>query len=174
MISFLSQNAWLLRMGVIILMVERFQKNKRWIKKDETSPPEINPTLIMSWFVSYNFGGVLTGSLVEVTLILFDGERSVCWFLMSPHSVALPRLIFISKLTDLLTPSFLSALKRLQDQAWLLLHQWRAETSERSMRCLAFWFHPQLTKNSSCWAPLALPGESKTDDLTLTCAPRMQ
>ena len=173
MISFLSQNAWLLTMGVIILMVERFQKNNRWIKKDETSPPEINPTLIMSWFVSYNFGGVLTGSLVEVTLILFDGERSVCWFLMSPHSVALPRLIFISKLTDLLTPSFLSALKRLQDQAWLLLHQWRAETSERSMRCLAFWFHPQLTKNS-CWAPLALPGESKTDDLTLTCAPRMQ
>ena len=71
-------------MGVIILMVERFQKNKRWIKKDETSPPEINPTLIMSWFVWYNFGGVLTGSLVEVTLILFDGERSVCWFFDEP------------------------------------------------------------------------------------------
>ena len=43
-ISFLSQNAWLLILGVAIFMVEWFQNKKWWIKKAKTRPAEIKLT----------------------------------------------------------------------------------------------------------------------------------
>ena len=51
-ISLLSQNACLLLMWIAILIIERFQNNKRWIKNADTSPADINPSFVMSWFVS--------------------------------------------------------------------------------------------------------------------------
>lgn len=43
-ISLLSQNVWLLILGVAIFMVEWFQKKKWWIKKAKTRPAEIKLT----------------------------------------------------------------------------------------------------------------------------------
>lgn len=51
-ISFLSQNAWLLILGVAIFMVEWFQNKKWWIKKAKTRPAEIKLTFTISWLVS--------------------------------------------------------------------------------------------------------------------------
>ena len=51
-IRFLDENAWILIMRVVIFMVERFQKNKRYIKNADTSPAEINANLIISRFFS--------------------------------------------------------------------------------------------------------------------------
>ena len=72
-ISFLGLNAWLLNMGVAIFVIERFQWNKQWRKKAETSPAEINPTFTLSWFVSSNPDGFFTYTSDEVLLIGFEG-----------------------------------------------------------------------------------------------------
>ena len=95
--------------------------------------------LTISWFVSYNLGGVLTWTSAEVLLISFEGclfetcspgacrqaawpktwkvplwawilRTSACWSLMSPHSFFPTPTDFTSKFTDLLTPSFISEL----------------------------------------------------------------
>ena len=105
-------------MGIFTFMVERSYKNKRWIKKTETSLAEINPLLIMSWLVSLslvlrvssNLSGVFTWTLVEVLLILFEKWEVGLLIFDEPPFTCLTPTDFISKFTDLLTPSFMSKL----------------------------------------------------------------
>ena len=114
-----SENTRLLMMGVATIIIKSFQKNKRWSKKAETSPAEIDPTFTISWFVLSNLGGVSTLTLIEVLLILFEGSlfetRPRAWevglliFSESPFMCLTPTE-FIPKFTDLLTPGFMSEL----------------------------------------------------------------
>lgn len=52
-ISLLSQNVWLLILGVAIFMVEWFQKKKWWIKKVKTRPAEIKLTFTIIISLSF-------------------------------------------------------------------------------------------------------------------------
>ena len=92
-------------MEVVIFMVERFQKNKRWIKNAYTIPAEINSTLMMSWFVSPIGCGVFTWTSVEVLSIGFERWEVGLLIFDDPLSICLTSTDPISKFTDLLTPS---------------------------------------------------------------------
>ena len=114
-----SENTRLLMMGVATIIIKSFQKNKRWSKKAETSPAEINPTFTISWFILSNLGGVSTLTLIEVLLILFEGSlfetRPRAWevgllIFSEPPFMCLTPTEFIPKFTDLLTPGFMSEL----------------------------------------------------------------
>ena len=103
----------------MIRFYERFQKNKRWIKNADTSLAEINPTLMISLFVSPTSlvgGGFFTWTSVEVLFIGFEGwEVGLLIFDDPPSTCLTPNSDFSEK--DL--RAWAECLVRLQDQAWL-------------------------------------------------------
>ena len=115
---------------------------------------------------------------VEVLLIGFDWWEVGLLIFDEPPFMCLTPTYFISKFADLLTLSFISVFDfkpcETARSSWTFASSMASWNLWTLFEMFGFLIASSTNTRNSRWASLALPDEPKIDDLTLTCAPRMQ